>query len=475
MVGLAPLRGKLTLFRHSGSVKMTDKVDDRAFCPTRLQRLPPGYFLPSISNGSVACLVVHSTASGETALRRLQQGLLCPMPHSATAPSLALVLDANQRSALAATRSLGSRGVALWTSDATDTALAGRSRFSRRYLRSPSPEHAPEPFMDWLVELVAREGITFLLPVTEISSQLILRHRQRLPGHCALPFAELDQVMALADKGSLVQQAMAAGVRCPATRQFVSGKELDPASIDVYPVVLKPRLSRVFLGDRWLNTSVALAGSRGELQQLLAEREEFRDHPFLLQEFIPGHGAGIFALYDRGRPVAFFAHRRLREKPPGGGVSVLSESVDPDPAALTAATRLLDHAGWHGVAMVEFRVSPDGTPWLMEVNTRFWGSLQLAIDAGVDFPWLLYQLSLGRSDAPAAEYRRGRRLRWWLGDADRLYLVLRDGSRSLGDRLGQLLRFALPDPGRTRHEIWRWRDPGPAWYELREWLQALRG
>src|SRR5690625_6048501 len=93
MFALAPLRDKLTLFRHSGSVKMTDKVDDRAFCPTRLQRLLAGYFQPSISNGSLACLVVHSTASGETALRRLQQGLLCPMPHSATAPSLALVLE----------------------------------------------------------------------------------------------------------------------------------------------------------------------------------------------------------------------------------------------------------------------------------------------------------------------------------------------------------------------------------------------
>ena len=29
-----------------------------------------------------------------------------------------------------------------------------------------------------------------------------------------------------------------------------------------------------------------------------------------------------------------------------------------------------------------------GTPLLMEVNGRFWGSLQLAIDAGVDFPYL---------------------------------------------------------------------------------------
>ena len=48
---------------------------------------------------------------------------------------------------------------------------------------------------------------------------------------------------------------------------------------------------------------------------------------------------------------------------------------------------LLDELNWHGVAMVEFKVTEDGTPYLMEINTRFWGSLQLAIDAGVDFPY----------------------------------------------------------------------------------------
>ena len=37
--------------------------------------------------------------------------------------------------------------------------------------------------------------------------------------------------------------------------------------------------------------------------------------------------------------------------------------------------------------MVEFKHDErDGVPKLMEINGRFWGSLQLAIDAGVDFP-----------------------------------------------------------------------------------------
>lgn len=55
---------------------------------------------------------------------------------------------------------------------------------------------------------------------------------------------------------------------------------------------------------------------------------------------------------------------------------------------------------WHGVAMVEFKVTADGTAYLMEINGRFWGSLQLAIDAGVDFRWLLYQLAAGRPVDP---------------------------------------------------------------------------
>lgn len=396
------------------------------------------------------------------------------LPSSPAASPVVLVLDANQRSALAVTRSLGMRGVTVLTSDSTTQALAGSSRYSQRYLLSPSPATSPTAFLDWLEQTVKAEGITYIQPVTEVSSQLILRHRERLPTSCLLPFANLDTVMMLADKGRLTELAGAASVPCPATQWFKCGRELDPDRISDYPVVLKPCLSRVFLGDRWLDTAVAIVHNREELVRLLKERVEFREHPFLVQEFIPGSGAGVFALYDQGRPITFFAHRRLREKPPQGGVSVLSEAVPLDEATLAAAQRLLSHAQWHGAAMVEFRVSPDGTPFLMEVNTRFWGSLQLAIDAGVDFPWLLYQLSHGHAVNAPDHYQPGCRLRWWLGDVDSLYLFLRDRRHGFRAKLRRLLAFLIPHPFRTRHEVFRWHDPGPAWLELKVWLQALR-
>jgi len=387
-----------------------------------------------------------------------------------------LVLDANQRSALAVTRSLGALGdVVIITADETAQALAGNSRYSSTYLQCPSPANQPRLFLDWLRKVIQQQQIDWVFPVTEISSQLILLESHNL-GSARLPFAPLTQVMALADKWELVQLATRAGVPHPATTYFPNTKALldgPTISADRYPIVLKPCQSRRWLGDQWLNTSVHVVYSATELNQLLHEKVYFRDHPFMVQEFIPGHGGGIFALYNNGEPVTFFAHRRLREKPPRGGVSVLSESVALDPQLQIAAQKLLAAANWHGVAMIEFRITPEGKPYLMEVNTRFWGSLQLAVDAGVDFPALLLQICLGHRVNSATNYRIGQRLRWLLGDVDSLYLVLRDPAFSCSYKLRRLLDFFTPHPLITRHEVNRMDDFGPAWFELKSYLKSF--
>jgi predicted ATP-grasp superfamily ATP-dependent carboligase len=372
-------------------------------------------------------------------------------------------------------RSLGAHGLRVLAAGKAARELAGTSRYCTEYLRCPSTAREPVAFVEWLLYTVSERDIRFLLPVTEITSQLLLAQRQRLPGQCILPFPDLETVMRLADKGKLVQLATAHGVRCPDTRFVDQPAAFDTAEVKRFPVVLKPCLSQLNRGDHWLSTAVAIARDPAELEQLLHKRSEFREHPFLVQEFVPGIGAGVFALYDHGREIVNFAHCRLREKPPTGGVSVLSESVIPSVAALDMTRTLLSAVRWHGVAMVEVRITPEGTPYLMEVNTRLWGSLQLAIDAGVDFPWLLYQVCTGQSSDVPATYATGKRLRWWLGDLDSLYLYLRDTRYSTLDKVRRVVQFFTPDPGRTRHEIFRWSDPAPAWHELRAWFAALRG
>src|SRR5262249_13953596 len=114
----------------------------------------------------------------------------------------------------------------------------------------------------------------------------------------------------------------------------------------------------------------------------------------LVQRPVSGSGEGIFVLRWRGATRAAFAHRRLREKPPSGGVSVLRESIAICEDQLRHVEALLDALDFEGIAMAEFK--NDGrTAWLIELNARLWGSLQLAIDAGIDFPRLLVEASLG--------------------------------------------------------------------------------
>jgi predicted ATP-grasp superfamily ATP-dependent carboligase len=65
--------------------------------------------------------------------------------------------------------------------------------------------------------------------------------------------------------------------------------------------------------------------------------------------------------------------------------------------------------------MVEFKVDPrDGTPKLMELNPRFWGSLQLAIVSGVDFPYLILRIARRESFESILHYKVGKHCRWLL-------------------------------------------------------------
>lgn len=383
------------------------------------------------------------------------------------------MLDACQRSALAVTRSLGRQGVPVYTADETLTSLAGSSRFSIQYLTHHSARIKPKDFIDDIIEFCSKHSIDIVLPMTELTTNLLLRHRSDL-SDISLPFPDLEIVDQIADKCSLFRLAESLQVPLPRTWYVDNTQQLpDMADIQVYPIVLKPGKSWVEYNGEWLHTSVLFAETIDQARNILTTDQAFSAYPYMLQEMVSGNGQGIFALYDQGQPVAFFAHRRIKEKPPGGGVSVLSESVEVNPVLQDYARKLLDSVGWHGIAMVEFKCESQDVCHLMEINTRFWGSLQLAIDAGVDFPWLLYQMTCGEAVTPLETYKKGTRLRWLLGDLDRLYLILKGRSYSLKEKLIACLSFLKPSPFKTRHETNRWSDMGPFWWELKQYFKDL--
>ena len=352
-----------------------------------------------------------------------------------------LVLDANQRSALATTRSLSKQtDLCVFTSDDTPNSLSGQSRYSHRYFQYPSPATDSHAFLDCIVKIIKNNDIDYIQPMTEVSSRILSQQRTLL-GNCVLPFASHEKILQVSDKSRLMLAASALEVPIPTTRYFNQLSEWEYLLESTFPLIVKPSLSRICTHGRWISTTVRKVNNAQELTRIIERDRYLSDNSFMVQAFIDGHGAGVFAIYKEGQPICHFSHQRLREKPPSGGVSVLCQSMPVDPLLQKYSDLILGDCQWSGVAMVEYRIARDGKPYLMEINTRFWGSLQLSIDSGVDFPYLLFRSMCDQKTTTAQSYSVHNKLRWYLGDADNLLLFCRDRNNSFIAKLKHLLQF----------------------------------
>lgn len=387
-----------------------------------------------------------------------------------------LVLDGNENQAVAATRSLSRAGHRVIVGSPERWSKAGWSRHAHGTFRYPAPQEGATAFVGAIASEAAREPGTLVMPMTERSTLPLSERRGALDAvgaHYVLPAHEV--VLRAFDKRATTVLAAAAGVTVPATATLGTREEAQAfAAASTFPVVLKPASSEETGADGRTRSTGAPEYARSREDFLPAfERVRVRAGAVLVQEFIAGSGAGYFALVCRGEVRAEFAHRRIRDVRPSGSGSAVRESVLPDPRVREASRRILAALGWHGVAMVEFRIRPDGTPVFLEVNGRFWNSLALAVHAGVDFPSLVAALA-SDGDVPLhGGYATGVRCRWILGDVRHLVAVWAGPpagyTGTWPGRWHTLAEVLRPVPG-MRHDNFALDDPLP---ELGDWVDFL--
>ena len=383
-----------------------------------------------------------------------------------------LVTDGDERSALAVVRSLGNAGHKVYVCSTSGRSIAGASRHaSGERMVSPSLTN-PDAFARELASLISLWRIDVLLPMTEQAFNAVFANPE-LFLTVLIPAASPDKFRAISDKRLVTEAAAACGLSVPA--QIVLTKPADAAALrdgDLhFPMVVKPGRSVAQRNGTQFKLGVIHCRDRDSLRSAL-DKLPREAYPLLLQQRIIGPGVGIFLLLWDDELVASFAHRRLREKPPAGGVSVYRESIAADPALVERSRQLLDKFGWSGVAMIEYKVDErTGTPFIMEINGRFWGSLQLAIDAGVDFPRLLLARALGEKVRGPSKYKLGIRSKWEWGEVDYALARFRrtDAQLSLppgsSGRLRSILRLLVPWVPGDRFEVFRASDPAPFFRE----------
>ena len=320
------------------------------------------------------------------------------------------VTDGYWRKTLAAVRGLGRLGIRVTVGESTYLAPALFSRYCHRRVHTPSPVLHPSRYLDFLDDYLSRHQHHVLMPMEEDTLLLLARNRERFNEKTRLPFGAYQHLLFARDKLKVLKQAQDLGISTPRTFEINSLAEAKQLGRQLeYPVVVKPRVGSGSAGVQYL------AGP-DQLYDSLAQAFQAGQLP-VLQERLPADGEGIgasFLLDQDHRVRASFIHRRIREYPVQGGPSTLRQSIIHEQARRDG-TRLLESLRLVGVAMVEFKIdSRDGQAKLLEVNPRFWGSLALAIDAGVNFPFLLTLMALGLDFPTVNEYNLGHLCRWLL-------------------------------------------------------------
>ncbi len=390
------------------------------------------------------------------------------------------VTDGDQRSTLAVVRALGGAGISVTVGHNLLTSLAGSSRYCANRISYPSPLEEGRRFQAFLCDEIPRGRWRVLLPMTDVTMRLVAEVRECLAPLVRLPIPAEKQVELAQDKRHVVLLARKLGMACPETYMLSEGENLqDLVRTCRYPVVIKPRFSRFLRDGSWVAGNVEYAYDPEDLIARYRQSHERIPYP-LVQEKIDGEGRGIFLLLWDNELKAAFCHRRLREQPPWGGVSVYRESIAMDEGLVEKSLALLRAISWQGVAMVEFKVDQrDGQAKLMEVNGRFWGSLQLAVDAGMNFPLLLYRLACGENVPAQFNYQGGVKSRWLLGDLDHLLIRLTRSCKSnglsgcQGPKLRACVDFLKFYERNLHYEVFRVDDPNPGWFECKTYLRRL--
>ncbi|PQA87991.1 ATP-grasp domain-containing protein [Hyphococcus luteus] len=308
---------------------------------------------------------------------------------------------------LAIARSLHERGVEVIGCDDVGMTALSFSKNISGYFTHPVRAENPDAFLDKMVEQAKKyqpgDDRPYVLMPTFEGMRFFSEHRDRFDGiiDIAAPdFAAIDRVD---PKDHLMGWAGEQDLPAPQTVKVTSEREVREAAEKVrFPVMLKAP-------DKVGGRGVTKAANAGEL---MAQYKKLTGDRALVQEFLEGVDYCHTVIFENGVLKGSMAYKNLRQWPRTSGAGVVRETVD-DAPFLETSKKLLGPLGWNGVAEIDYRwTEKEGDEArLIEVNPRFWAGLYHSIASGVDFPWMLYELTVTGGVLSNYEQRVGEKTR----------------------------------------------------------------
>ena len=322
-----------------------------------------------------------------------------------------ILTNAKNRISYAVVKSLGKKGIDVFTSDFVPFSMAFASRYSRGHFLYPSPFKDQKGFIDSIIRNIHRLNARVLIPVFE-ETFLISKFKEQVSKHVRMVIPDYNQILISHNKDKWLPVAKKLTIPVPETLTIAELRN-DREKIKElhFPVLVKPKQGGGAWGFRQLNSPRELG--------IFLNNETYIGLPwerFFVQEKLEGEVHCVAMLFNQGELKGQVVYRQLRDFPFSGGQATLRVSVE-HPQAVEYFKKLLKELNWHGICQADFLVEQKtGIPYLIDVNPRFWGSLIQGIASGVDFPYLVYKIANDGDVEPVKGFKTGIKTRWIWGD-----------------------------------------------------------
>ena len=307
------------------------------------------------------------------------------------------VLTGGDFQGLGVLRSLARKEVPILLLD-SQYCIGRYSRYKKRFVKSPHPSET-EAYLDFLIALSKKENIQgwIIFPNSDEAVFVLSKYKSVLEKFFRIPTPSWDVIKYLYVKENTYKIAQKHDIPIPKTYYPKNIEELMELDLQ-FPLVIKPSIR-----DRFYNKIKIKAFRVNNKKELVQTYRKvcsiISPSEVLIQEFIPGGPHHLYSccpFFKNGHILVSITARRSRQHPMDFGHATTFAEIAHVAPIQRIAEKFLRLVDYYGVAEVEFMHDPKSKEYkLLEVNPRFWGWHTLAIAAGVDFPYIVYQDVIG--------------------------------------------------------------------------------
>lgn len=251
--------------------------------------------------------------------------------------------------ALELARALRSAGCRVLVAEPFERHLTGASRSVECSFRVPAPALDREAYLQALADIVRREKVDIVLPVSEEILHVAALH-ERLPKTVRIASMPVASLLYVYDKQAFIARCNEAGLAAPLTLPLAheSAVELSMAG----PTVVKPRHSCSGRGVRFLERGAAIPTL---------------DESAVIQTFVAGNLLSTFGFARQGRLQSNVVYRAAVLQ---GTVAVCFERIDATRAVEEWISRFVAHTDFDGFVSFDLMMDQQGVIWGIECNPR---------------------------------------------------------------------------------------------------------